>query len=92
MKKTLKIDNGFGVEYTFKIVDEIPDGYVVWNIGRHNFPFEKMIPLCLVDKNYNVDVEKLLAFECVNEDVAFLIMKVAGRQTINKKKILDFMK
>lgn len=29
----------------FKIVENFPAGAIVWNIGRHNFPFEGYIPV-----------------------------------------------
>lgn len=29
----------------FEIVDEYPHGYIVWPIGRRNFPFTGYVPL-----------------------------------------------
>ena len=31
--------------YTFRLVDHIPLGYIIWNIGKHHMP-EGYLPLC----------------------------------------------
>lgn len=50
--KTLSIDNGFGETRTFEIVEQLPNDnhYVVWNIGRKNFPFKNSFRFALVTK------------------------------------------
>lgn len=39
---------------TFKVIDIIPHGCVMWGIGRHNFPHENYIPLVFVNKEFSV--------------------------------------
>ena len=85
----IKIDNGYGTEYKFEIVNTVPVGYQIWNIGRSNFPFEKMIPLCECSKDYRINPETLLADECKTEEIALKLLKEAGRRTVNKTEIDD---
>lgn len=40
-------NNGYGTIHTFEIVSEFPHGYIIWNIGRRNFPHEGYIPLVM---------------------------------------------
>ena len=59
-------------------VDEWPEGYYVWPIGRHNFQFEGWLPLC---KNgnlkYEVDINTLKAIKVKSEDVALRCLDAA---------------
>lgn len=72
---------------TFKTVDEFPDGYVVWNIGRYNFPIPGYIPICKPEKGTrNVDLNKLKAIKVGNEKKASKIMAAARFDTIGKKE------
>lgn len=76
-----------GDERVFKIVDEVPSGYIVWNIGRHNFPFLEFVPLAKVFKGtYHVDVTTLKAIRVKNEETALAILKEASRRGVNKSK------
>lgn len=37
--KRYELNNGYGTTYYFEIVDRIPAGYIVWNIGeKHKSP------------------------------------------------------
>ena len=38
----------------FKIVDTFPHGYIVWPIGRENFPFPGYIPLAKPHREKNI--------------------------------------
>lgn len=44
----IKLDNGFGITYTFKIVDKAPADYIIWNIPTDGLgeyiPFCQLIP------------------------------------------------
>ena len=69
----------------FLIVDEFPCGYVVWNIGRGNFPFKGYIPLAKpTNTPYNIDLHSLKAIKVVDDDLADSILKDAGRRKIDK--------
>lgn len=52
--------------YTFQIVDSVPPGYTIWNIGRHHMP-EGYVPFCRLSGNQpfpggrNIDVDALFA-------------------------------
>ena len=91
--KTLRIDNGFSETRTFEIVEQLPNDnhYVVWNIGRENFPFKRFIPLCTCDKNYHVYIESLKAFECPSEEKALEIIEKAKRGTVDMKKAKEII-
>lgn len=68
----------------FEIIDEFPHGYVVWNIGRRNFPFKGYIPLAKpTNVPYNIDLHSLKAIK-TGDDLADYILKEAGRREINK--------
>ena len=69
----------------FEPVTEFPFGYVVWNIGRGNFPHERCIPLCRPGYNEfawqrNIDVDSLKYIMVETEELALRIMKEAGRR------------
>lgn len=89
--KKLTIDNGFGETRTFEIVEQLPNDnhYIIWNIGRRNFPFKKFIPLCICDKNYYVDLESLKAFKCPSEEKALEIIEKAKRGTVDMIQVKE---
>lgn len=54
-------------------------GYVVWNIGRHNFKAEGYIPICKVDTDgIHIKKNSLKALYLGN-DISDYIMKQAGK-------------
>lgn len=75
--------------HTFKIVETLPQGYVIWNIGRRNFPFECYIPLCRQDKDYNIDPETLKAYKVKSEEYALWLMS-EGR-SLNCKELKNLL-
>lgn len=67
---------------TFIKVDEWPEGYYVWPIGRHHFQFEGWLPLCTDGKNEfdwqrNIDAEHLKAIKVKSEEVALRCLEAA---------------
>lgn len=48
-----------GIE--FELVEKIPEGYVIWNIGTNMK--DGYLPLCQIDNGYNVNVETLKAIK-----------------------------
>lgn len=82
--------NGYGTTYHFEVVKNIPYGYKVWNLGRKNFPFNKMIPLCQTH-GYNVYVDTLKAYECPSEEIALKIMDEAQHQTVEAWRIIQLL-
>lgn len=76
---------------TFEIVNELPHGYKIWNIGRENFKFEKYIPLC---KTYNgccVDIKTLKAFKVPSEELALKLMDISITKGLSDKKLREMV-
>ena len=71
----------------FKIVDTFPNGYIVWPIGRENFPFPGYIPLAKPhrEKKYYIDPESLAALRCEKSDA---ILRLASQTTITREIFL----
>ena len=69
----------YGRTDRFLICDTWPAGYVVWNIGRHNFPFEGYLPLCVCDNNYHVFINSLCCIKVESEELAIEVLCEAGR-------------
>lgn len=71
----------------FKIVDKFPLGYIVWPIGRENFPFPGYIPLAKPhwEKKYNIDLTSLAALRCEKSDA---ILRLASQTTITREIFL----
>lgn len=78
---------GFNWACRYEIVDEFPAGYMVWNIGRENFPYEGFVPLakpreegsCMIDRN------SLKAIKTDNA-TANAILFLAHRYIITKER------
>lgn len=59
-----------------KSIHDVPLGYVIWNIGRENFPVTNHIPMCRMNKvNCSIDPTTLFAVPCQSEEQALKIMK-----------------
>lgn len=68
----------------FEIVSEFPNGYIVWNIGRQNFPFPGYIPLAKPsDQPFYIKRDKLKTIR-VDEDLADAILKEASSERIGQ--------
>jgi hypothetical protein len=66
----------WGVEYDFRVVDKIPSGYSVWNIGQiEGYP--EYCPLCICRNGHEVIVEALLAVK-MDPDEAKILLRSAG--------------
>lgn len=79
----------------FEIVKEFPNGYIVWNIGRENFPFPGYLPLARPDdRPYCIKRDKLKTIK-IDERTADEILKAASRGTygrIDKFTFEDILK
>lgn len=90
------IDKKYGREDKFEQVAEVPFGYFVWNIGRHNFPHEKCVPLCKDGKNEfdwqrNIDINSLKYIEVESEELALRILKEAGRKGVDRERFYEIV-
>jgi len=72
-------------------VDEWPEGYYVWPIGRHNFQFEGWLPLCK-DSNlkHHVNINTLKAIKVKSEDISLRCLDAAIKGECKNKK--DYIK
>lgn len=71
----------------FEIVNEWPrGGYVVWNIGRHNFEHEGYIPLAQVNADYTINPVTLKALYVGNEDLCLAVLREAGHHGVDEAK------
>lgn len=61
----------------FEIVDTFPAGYVVWAIGRDNFPHEGYIPLAKSTGKFTVSTDGLKALKMESEEIALHVLKMA---------------
>lgn len=73
----------------FTVVDKFPAGAIVWNIGRHNFPFPEFIPVAFPIGDYKIDRKRLMAVRCKDAETANAILKAAGRHTVDAKQFAD---
>ena len=90
MEKCTKIiDAKFGRTDEFEVVNEWPFGYVVWNIGRSNFPHPGYLPLAKVKADYyvdlKVDLKKLKALYVGDETLCLKVLNRAGYHTVTQK-------
>ncbi len=76
----------YGKEDVFEVVNEYPSGYVVWNIGRANFPHECYVPLAKPKGDpYHIDPDSLKAIKVKDEETALKILKYASCHGCDEK-------
>lgn len=64
MQKTFT-DVNFERKDTFTVTDTFPEGYVVWPIGRRNFPHPGFVPLArTTEVPFQVSLKGLMALRC----------------------------
>jgi|GEM_PF-822952 len=85
------IDKSYGRTDVFKAVTEVPVGYFVWAIGRHNFPYEKCVPLAKRGKaefawQEPVDLSSLKYIKVDSEETALMILAEASRRGCDRDK------
>ena len=76
MKKTITTKDTFGKSRSYEVVEKIPSGFFVWNIGE-NMGTDEYIPICEDlhpgDKyNYEIKTSTLKAIRLSREDVEAL--------------------
>lgn len=87
MKKVLKMDNGYGKTYEFEIVNSIPKGYKIWNIGKNMV--DGYLPICQVyPGTYSVVVETLKA---IKFSEAQTILEAVGYGTDTVRKMEKYL-
>ena len=79
----------YGRTDVYEIVDEYPKGYIVWNIGRHNFPHESYVPLAKPLEDCHINPTTLKAIKVKDEETALLILKEASRRGVDEKRFKE---
>lgn len=96
MKKEVIKDFKWGRVDIFEPVEEIPEGYFVWNICRQNFPHERCVPLAKDGVNEepwqrNIDPTSLKYIMVDTEDIALRILKEAGRKGVDRERFYEII-
>ena len=74
--KKIRFKDSLGQNDELGVVNDFPYGYVVWNIGRHNFPCECYVPIARYIGDYRVDKPKCIKVK--DEQTALKIMDYAS--------------
>ena len=88
MKETITTKDTFGKIQTYEVVEKIPSGFFVWNIGE-NMGTDEYIPVCedLHKDNYEINPYTLKAIKLSAEEVKAL--RKAASVGINSKKTAE---
>ncbi len=82
--ESITITHTYGRTDTFEIFNDFPAGYIVWNIGRGNFPFEGFVPIAKpASEPYHIDLGHLGAWKVKDEATAMKIIEAAHYVEIN---------
>lgn len=76
----------------FEIVNIFPKGYLVWPIGRDNFPHVGYIPLARPTGEHHVSLKDLKALKMESEEIALHVLEMAirGPEDITSENIDKF--
>lgn len=85
------IDNSYFPTRKYEVVEEFPQDYIVWPIGRSNFQYEYYIPLAKpvkseYDFQANIDPFSLKCIKVKSETLALQILKEAVRKGVDRKR------
>ena len=91
MKKTITTKDTFGKSSSYEVVEKIPVGFFVWNIGE-NMGTDEYIPICEdlhpEDKdNYEINQNTVKAIKLSIEEVK--VLRKAAHVGINSKKTAE---
>ena len=91
MKKTITTKDTFGKSSSYEVVEKIPSGFFVWNIGE-NMGTDEYIPICEdlhpEDKdNYEINPNTVKAIRLSVEEVKAL--RKAAHVGVNSKKTAE---
>lgn len=77
---------------TFDVVVNFPNGYIVWPIGRHNFPIQGYIPLAKLVDDIHIDRKTLKTLKCPSSHIADIILDKAVRTGVNQEEYYKIIK
>ena len=84
--------NGNGRIDVYEPVTEVPFGYFVWAIGRHNFKYERCVPLAKDGKEkYYVDISKLKYIMVDSEEIALRLLDEAVLHGCDRKRFYEIV-
>ena len=84
--------NGYGRIDVYEPVTEVPFGYSVWAIGRHNFKYERCVPLAKEGKEkYHVDISKLKYIMVDSEELALRLLDEAVRHGCDRDRFYEIV-
>lgn len=86
MKKVITANNR-----KYEVVDELPLGYQLWNIGRENFKFKKYIPLCQVVNEHSINPNTLKALKVSSETFALELMDISIKKILDYKQLKELL-
>ena len=91
MKKTITTKDTFGKSKSYEVVEKIPSGFFIWNIGE-NMGDDEYIPICEdlhpEDKdNYEINTSTLKAIKLSIEEVK--VLREAAHVGIVSKKTAE---
>ena len=67
-KEYVSFENGYGITWKFEVVESVPKGFRIWNIGKHMI--DGYLPLCeLIGNTYNINPDTLKAIKMENAQV-----------------------
>ena len=80
----------------FEPVTEVPFGYSVWAIGRHNFQHEKCVPLAKdghneYDWQRNIDTKSLKYIMVDSEELALRLLDEAIRHGCDRERFYEIV-
>lgn len=92
--QTIILSDDYGKNDVFRVetdLSKLPLGYIVWNIGRHNFPIESYIPVCRAKNEYEIDTKTLVAFKVPSEKIAQDILDKSIRNTMTVEDVRNYL-
>lgn len=78
-------------DYSFEIVEKIPVGYEIWNIGNHMQSAE-LVPLCQSDESYYINPNTLKAIKMTPEDATIVKKASAWYGLSSSKACVKYLK
>ena len=88
--------NSYGRIDVYEPVTEVPFGYFVWPIGRHNFKHERCVPLAKDGHNEyawqrNIDTKSLKYITVDSEELALRLLDEAIRHGCDRDRFYEIV-
>lgn len=84
MSKYFIIENTVhGDMRVWRVTNKPTNGYILWNIGRENFPFQGYIPTAKPLPEYRIDITSIEALYVGDEGFALWLINKSIKRTVN---------